>query len=96
MLHSKMSKTKKQKQKTNSSLSKSEIIDREFLDGMVKNYDKKTVLEFVESPKLISISKQVGADYIQGYVFGMPAPIEQYSHSLEQNKLIVPIVQKEK
>lgn len=63
---------------------------------IIKNYNKKTVLEFVESPELICISKQVGADYVQGYVFGMPAPIKQYLKSINQNNLIVPIVHKEK
>lgn len=46
MLHSKMSKTKKQKQNTNSSPSKSEIIDREFLDGVVKRKRRSQKIHF--------------------------------------------------
>lgn len=47
---------------------------------IAKKMGKKTIAEFVECPKTISLLREIGVDYGQGYVFGKPS--EQF---LEQN-----------
>jgi diguanylate cyclase (GGDEF)-like protein len=47
---------------------------------IAKKMGKKTIAEFVECPKTISLLREIGVNYGQGYIFGKPS--EQF---LEQN-----------
>ena len=40
---------------------------------IVKKMGKKTIAEFVECPKTISLLREIGVNYGQGYIFGKPS-----------------------
>ncbi|MEA3499232.1 MAG: EAL domain-containing protein [Campylobacterota bacterium] len=40
--------------------------------------DIKTVAEFVETPEILQIVKDIGINYTQGYLLGKPEPLEVY------------------
>jgi len=40
--------------------------------------NKKSIVEFVEDEEILKIVLELGADFLQGYVFGKPAPIEDF------------------
>ena len=61
---------------------------------IIKKYDKKVILEFVETKEIMDISIQAVADYLQGFLFGTPAPIESYLERIDLNCSIVPIKEK--
>jgi len=44
------------------------------LDQLIKMCGAKSVAEFVSNEKILSIVKQIGIDYSQGYYIGQPAP----------------------
>ncbi|NBK98015.1 MAG: EAL domain-containing protein [Erysipelotrichia bacterium] len=46
-----------------------------FILAIQKN-EKKSIVEFVENQEILDIVIALGADYVQGYVFGKPAPLE--------------------
>ena len=41
-------------------------------------WDKKVIIEGVETKKQYQLSEWIGADYAQGYYFGLPEPIQEY------------------
>ncbi len=49
---------------------------------------KKTIAEFVETPKTISKLKEIGVDFAQGYIFGRPEVNLLKSNSISIGKLI--------
>lgn len=42
------------------------------INEIAKSMNKRTVAEFVESPKLLAAVREIGIDYAQGYQVGMP------------------------
>jgi EAL domain-containing protein (putative c-di-GMP-specific phosphodiesterase class I) len=40
---------------------------------IAKKMGKKTIAEFVECPKTISLLREIGVNYGQGYIFGKPS-----------------------
>ena len=45
---------------------------------MVKKFDIRTVAEGIESMDQVEYLKQIGCDYVQGYVFYRPMPQSDY------------------
>lgn len=41
---------------------------------IARKLGKKTIAEYVESPKVLSLLKTLGVDYVQGYLIGKPEP----------------------
>lgn len=39
---------------------------------------KKTIAEFVENEEILNQLKEIGVDYAQGYLFGVPEPLDTY------------------
>lgn len=39
---------------------------------IAKKLEKRTIAEYVDSPQVISLLKEIGVDYGQGYIFGKP------------------------
>ncbi|SJM89652.1 Cyclic di-GMP phosphodiesterase Gmr [Crenothrix polyspora] len=46
------------------------------LSGVAQAYGKKTVAESVESEEALTILKEIGIDFVQGYYIGDPAPLD--------------------
>lgn len=44
------------------------------LNDAVKGYGKSTIAEFVEDEATLSILREIGVDYAQGYLIGRPSP----------------------
>lgn len=51
-------------------------------------FNKKAVVEYVSSCTILKIAQEMGADYVQGYVFGMPSPMEYYEQKLCQDSVL--------
>lgn len=51
-------------------------------------FDKKAVVEYVSSCTILKIAQDMGADYVQGYVFGVPSPMEDYEQRLYQGSIL--------
>ena len=51
---------------------------------MVKKFDIRTVAEGIESMDQVEYLKQIGCDYVQGYVFYRPMPQSDYEALLIQ------------
>lgn len=47
------------------------------IHDLVKQFDKQTVAEFVESEDILSCLVDLGIDYAQGYLISAPKPLEQ-------------------
>ena len=56
---------------------------------IAKNLGKKTIAEFVESPEVISLLREIGIDYGQGHFFGKPKAQLLDSHSIAIEDLLV-------
>jgi EAL domain-containing protein (putative c-di-GMP-specific phosphodiesterase class I) len=41
---------------------------------IARKLGKKTIAEYVENPKVLSLLKTLGVDYVQGYLIGKPEP----------------------
>ena len=61
-----------------------DLIDR----AMVKSINeigslmgKKVIAEFVENDQILSLLKDIGVDYVQGYGIGKPQPFTELIHS---------------
>ena len=50
--------------------------------SLVRELDKKTIAEGVETEKQLDYLKEVGCDIVQGYVFDRPLPQEQFEERL--------------
>lgn len=50
--------------------------------SLVRELDKKTIVEGVETEKQLDYLKEVGCDIVQGYVFDRPLPQEQFEERL--------------
>lgn len=54
----------------------------------IKKSNKKSIVEFVENEETFRIIRdEVGADFIQGYILGEPAPLSDSMHLLKENIL---------
>jgi len=51
---------------------------------IARKLGKKTIAEYVESPKVLSLLKTLGVDYVQGYLLGKPEP-----HLLEKTTISI-------
>ena len=51
---------------------------------MIKEVDKKIVVEGVETEEMVDLLVAEGCDYLQGYYFSKPIPQEQYLEFLRQ------------
>ncbi|MBT9776950.1 EAL domain-containing protein [Clostridium sp. MCC353] len=61
--------------------------DMDVVQGIVELVHKfhiKTVAEGVESKKQVEMLKQIGCDYVQGYVFYRPMPQDEYERLLDE------------
>ncbi len=54
---------------------------------LVQKFGIRTVAEGIESPEQVKWLKEIGCDYIQGYVFYRPLPQEAYSRLLDEDGL---------
>ena len=52
---------------------------------MLKELDKKIVVEGVETEQMASILTEMGCDYFQGFLYSRPVPPEKFVEFLEQN-----------
>jgi len=52
------------------------------INEMSKSMGKRTVAEFIESPRLLNAVKDIGIDFAQGYHIGEPELIENQSSSI--------------
>lgn len=50
---------------------------------LVQKFGIRTVAEGIESPEQVKYLRQIGCDYIQGYVFYRPMPQEEYGRLLD-------------
>ncbi|MEQ1528026.1 MAG: EAL domain-containing protein [Methylococcales bacterium] len=46
------------------------------LSGVAQAFGKKTIAEFVENEAILTILKELGIDYAQGYFIGKPEPLQ--------------------
>lgn len=53
---------------------------------MVHKFNIRTVAEGVESEKQVEMLKQIGCDYVQGYVFYRPMPQEEFELLLDEQE----------
>jgi EAL domain-containing protein (putative c-di-GMP-specific phosphodiesterase class I) len=65
----------------------------ELFVNIIKIHNKKVVLEFVRTPENAKLCKNMGADYLQGFVFGKPAEIEKYIERMG-SEMIIPFCEK--
>lgn len=58
---------------------KDELIDGlSHLNSFAKSLGKKTVVEHIENKMLLDVTRNIGADYFQGFYLGKPHSIEYY------------------
>lgn len=53
---------------------------------LVKKFNMRTVAEGIESMDQVEYLKQIGCDYVQGYVFYRPMPEDEYDGVLDEEK----------
>lgn len=53
--------------------------------SMAKSLSMKTVAEGVENREQVEMLKQLGCDYIQGYVFAKPMPVTEFNQVFNRN-----------
>lgn len=53
---------------------------------LVQKFQIRTVAEGIESEEQVAYLKQIGCDYVQGYVFYKPLPQEAYAALLDEGK----------
>ncbi len=56
--------------------------------AMLKDLDKKIVVEGVENSDMASTLINLGCDYLQGYYYSRPAPAEDYLSFLEKQPIV--------
>ena len=57
---------------------KKEIIILKYITELVKSLNMRVLCEGVEDNSLADYLKEIGCDYIQGYLYDKPLPIEDF------------------
>jgi EAL domain-containing protein (putative c-di-GMP-specific phosphodiesterase class I) len=51
------------------------------LNRMIAGMGVNTLIEGVEEPTAAELCREIGIDYMQGFLFGKPRPLADYHHS---------------
>lgn len=56
--------------------------------NIIKASKKKIVLEYISTPMRLEVCRRMNADYFQGFLFGKPAPLEEYIQNITSEGIL--------